>query len=446
MKKAHLFAVGLAAIAFASCSSQDEIADDLLKPVDSAQKHTCSMLLTADKPSFDGSATSRSAAAWEEGDKIFLTFTVGTETAYGDAVYSADAWTVNYYGQLAEGSTGDVKAVYFEGATSSDDHNVILSNKTAIYEDLAGKYAFSDNTLSVTAALTPKTGRIRFAGEDGQSIKVHGIASYTSYDSATGSYTKGSGAFTETVSGEYTPYAYGEFENPTAPRIIIITSDWAYTRDFSNTIFKAGESGYITIPTLESRNGWYNGAFFKFGDAELKMLSVKTTDSFFLMAETETTEDLYYAINGGSKPVKGMPKVGLSTSGWDTFATTLRTMTNVNFRVPSRSDWEVAAKGGSSSISYTYSGSNTLSEVGWYSGNSEGKLHKVKLLAPNALGLYDMSGNASEFCYYSTSSSSCYYYGGYYNDSADNCTNTSYVSYMEPSYLTLRLCIYPSFN
>ena len=46
---------------------------------------------------------------------------------------------------------------------------------------------------------------------------------------------------------------------------------------------------------------------------------------------------------------------------------------------------------------YTYSGSNTLSQVGWTS--SDGGIHAVKQKQPNELGIYDMSGNVYEWVY-----------------------------------------------
>ena len=66
------------------------------------------------------------------------------------------------------------------------------------------------------------------------------------------------------------------------------------------------------------------------------------------------------------------------------------------YRLPSEAEWEYAARGGLQTHGYTYSGSNDLNLVGWYSGNSGGSSHPVGQLAPNELGTYDMSGNLWE--------------------------------------------------
>jgi len=68
-------------------------------------------------------------------------------------------------------------------------------------------------------------------------------------------------------------------------------------------------------------------------------------------------------------------------------------------RLPTEAEWEYAAKGGSQSKGYKYSGSNDATLVGWVGENSDSTFHAVGLLQPNELGLYDMTGNVSEWVY-----------------------------------------------
>lgn len=66
-------------------------------------------------------------------------------------------------------------------------------------------------------------------------------------------------------------------------------------------------------------------------------------------------------------------------------------------RLPTEAEWEVAAAAGSTGPFSFGDDATKAGEYAWFADNSEDSPHKVATKKPNALGLYDMTGNVSEW-------------------------------------------------
>ena len=100
----------------------------------------------------------------------------------------------------------------------------------------------------------------------------------------------------------------------------------------------------------------------------------------------------------GSSKNADFPVHNITWDDVERFIDRLNEETGREYRLPTEAEWEYAARGGRHAEKYAYSGGKQPEPVAWFAENSNRTVHRVGGLQPNALGLYDMSGNVWELC------------------------------------------------
>ena len=181
----------------------------------------------------------------------------------------------------------------------------------------------------------------------------------------------------------------------------------------SNTVpFKSTPSGTImTIPVKDSiaieMVKVEAGTFMMGATPEMekphdneKPAHQVTLPNDYYIGKCEVTQALWQAVMGDNPSYFKGGNLPVECVSWDdcnNFIKKLNQMTGKNFRLPTESEWEYAARGGNKSKGYQFSGSNKSFDVAWYNLFDE-KTHPVGVNTPNELGIHDMSGNVYEWC------------------------------------------------
>lgn len=154
----------------------------------------------------------------------------------------------------------------------------------------------------------------------------------------------------------------------------------------------------------------------------------------FWISQFEFTQGWWSGISNENVDslVKDLPVTDVSFGEVSMKLSELGNLTNIIFELPSPEEWEYAARGGENHETSTYAGDDDVNKVAWYKDNSGGTLHASNGQQgkdPNTLDLYDMSGNAGEWCNapFNGSGNGVPYTvcGGNYNSPASEVTVTS---------------------
>ncbi len=178
------------------------------------------------------------------------------------------------------------------------------------------------------------------------------------------------------------------------------------------------------------------------GNQNEKPVHLVNLTSFFI-SKYEVTQSQWVKVMGynpsANKNCYKCPVENISYNEIMKFIAKLNESGTAKYRLPSEAEWEYSALGGTTAANFEYSGGNDIDNIAWYISNSGGHPHPVGTKQPNALGLYDMSGNVLEWCrdfynsnYYRVSpssdpkgpasGSSKVIRGGAFNQWSTNCT------------------------
>ncbi len=169
------------------------------------------------------------------------------------------------------------------------------------------------------------------------------------------------------------------------------------------------------------------------GDLDLVYVEGSGDVKSFYIGRTEITQSQWRRVMGANPAgFRGCADCPVENVSWDDvqeFLKKLNEQTGMKYRLPRLDEWEYAAKGGNKSLNTQFSGSDNLDETAWCVYNSEESTHSVAKKAPNELGIYDMTGNVSEWVSNMYDKNTRFVKGGSWSDDATNSTIKSSEKY-----------------
>ena len=209
---------------------------------------------------------------------------------------------------------------------------------------------------------------------------------------------------------------HGKVVTQTLRRSAVFTGQKVRIENFSMCSHEVTQKEYEEFCT-------YNGAQpkeqFGRGD-EFPVYFVSFYDALVYCNRRSIKEGLTpcYKIKNSSNPDDwgSVPMTNVDDSEWDSVECDFSAD---GYRLPTEEEWEYAARGGEKLLLENFAGSYNIFEVAWFNENTSGASEPVKQKTPNALGLYDMSGNIQELCW--LKDGKAVIRGGSFDSQEDSC-------------------------
>jgi formylglycine-generating enzyme required for sulfatase activity len=178
------------------------------------------------------------------------------------------------------------------------------------------------------------------------------------------------------------------------------------SRPLPRTRTRTNQAGieFVLIPPGRFMMGSTNG------NADEKPVHQVTISQAFYMGKYEVTQGQWQSVMGTTihqqrdKVVGSYIIVGEGDNypmyfvSWEEAMSFMRRLNELNdgyiYRLPTEAEWEYACRAGTKGDYYA----DDVNDIGWSVENSGNQTHAVAGKQPNTFGLYDMSGNVSEWC------------------------------------------------